>query len=207
MTEEEKKALADKLAKEAQEKNEKSPEQLKQELENYKRAMLEERTKRQEEAEARKQKDLELEDLKKFKQELEEKEKLKKGEYETVIAELKAKIGEYEPLVNQYNEFLTKSKQETEAKVTEYLSKIPEAELDFVKMAINGKDWNSQIKLLEWFITKFKIPTFKDDKVPEKSKEEINWQWDKKAELYAKIKWWTASPSEKSEYIALLRAK
>lgn len=208
MTEEEKKALADKLAKEAQEKeNQKTPEQLRQELENKNKAIEEERSKRKSESTRASELEAKLAKYEKAEQEKLEADAIAKGEFDKILAEHKAKIAEYEPIVNEHKEFISKSKAETEAKVNEYLTKIPATELDFVKMAIDGKDWVSQVKLLEWFMTKFKIPTFSDDKIEEKKKEDINWKWDKKAELYAKIKWWTASPSEKSEYIALLRAK
>ena len=183
MTEEELKALAAKKAEEA---------------ENYKKAMNEERTKRSELS----AKLIALENDKAT--ELEQK-KIESKAYEKKIADLTAKVSEYEPVVTEFNEFKTKVKAETESKVNEYLTKIPEAELEFVKLAIEWKDWSSQIKLLEGFANKFKTPVFTDDKVDEKKKKDVGADGDRFTELSAKIKAGKASPSEKWEYLTLLR--
>jgi len=107
-----------------------------EEVENYKKAVAEERGKRKQEADEKEKMQTQLTELQTFKAELEEKENKKKGKYEEIIAEKDAKIAELtteltptKEKAGKYDEFLNK---ELEAK----LEKIPEDKREFVKKTL-----------------------------------------------------------------------
>jgi len=132
-----------------------------EEIENYKKAVKEERERRRQEAEEKEKLITELSELQAFKKELEEKETKKKGKYEELIAEkdkqiveLTEKIGGIETKATKYDEFLTKSLEEK-------LSKIPEEKQEFVKKVLDWKAHDDQLTLLDWFIEDYSTKDFK----------------------------------------------
>ena len=95
--------------------------------ENYKKAMLQERTEKKEVVTKLSEYEAQLAEYKRKDAELQEKEKLKKGKYEEVIEEQKAKLSELEKKALAYDELIAKRNTALEWEVKTLKEQIPEA--------------------------------------------------------------------------------
>lgn len=121
----------------------------------------------------------ELQELKTYKKDLEEKEAKKKGKYEELLAEREKQVQELteqkaaiETKAQKYDEFLNKSLEEK-------IAKIPEEKQDFVKKLIGDREHEAQLELLDGFIEDYSTqkkdfkPNPKDDGVDPKDTSKL----------------------------------
>jgi chromosome segregation ATPase len=152
-----------------------------EEVENYKKALKEEREKRKQETEDKENMKTQLSELQDFKKDLEEKEAKKKGKYEDLILEkdnqikeLSEKISWIETKATKYDEFLTKN-------LDEKMSKIPDEKKEFIKKVLDWKPHDEQLTLLDGFIEDYSNPDFK-------AKPKNEWEEIKNTTEYEKAK-------------------
>lgn len=132
-----------------------------EEIENYKKAVKEERERRKQEAEEKENLSQQLSELQNFKKELEEKEAKKKGKYEDLLSEKEKQIQELtekftsiETKATKYDEFMSKNLEDK-------FWKIPEEKQEFVKKLLGDKPHEEQLELLDGFISDYTKPDFK----------------------------------------------
>lgn len=139
-----------------------------EEIENYKKAVKEERERRKQSQDELDSVKTTLSELETFKKDLEEKEAKKKGKYEELLSEREKQLEELtaqkaaiEAKAIKYDEFLNKSLEEK-------IAKIPEEKQEFVKKVIGDKDHEAQLELLDGFIADYSTHT-KDFKASPKN--------------------------------------
>jgi len=102
----------------------------------------------------------EMDELRKFKTEIEEKDKKKKGQYEELLKEKQDLIDSMEEKSKQWDSYSEKLKTDSEAKVTDLMSKLSEEVMESNKEFIEDLSSEKQIKFLERLVESSKKPAF-----------------------------------------------
>ena len=140
---------------------------------NQEKALLEERGKRKQTKER-------LEELEKFKSELDEKKLKDKWKFEELlntkeqeIETYKTKLQEIEGKLPEYEGYKTKFEWYLQSQLDNKLSSIPEDKKEFVSKVIDWKDFESKVELLDWFVKEYSKPSFSWN-APDKWKD-VSW--------------------------------
>lgn len=164
------------------EKIEQAVSAIDEEKSNLKKALEDERSKRKLSDEEAK----ELERLKNLESDIKEKDKKAKWEQNEIIEELKSKVKTLEEEKESLVPYKTKYEEWLEAQRNALLESIPEAKREFVNTVLDGKDHDTQVKLLTQFAEDYKTPPAASDPTPP------SWWADPKdtsAYEQAKAKW------------------
>lgn len=207
MTKEENDISKQDTSKDEVKKDDTSKDEVKKdEAYNYKKAMEEARNKAKIIAEQNSTLTEELETLKKYKEDIENKEKMKKGQYEDIIKDQAMKIDELSKIATQFEAIEIKRKESLQSEydnLTSTLNKELLTKYEPVVWKLELEDKVNFLKTLSEDVTKKDFST-----TPKGGGKD--WASKGEGELFNTLKqkinsWEKVTPSERWEYLNLLR--
>jgi len=159
---------------------------------NKEKALQEERSKRKQLREEfdtfKTSQTTDLEELKKFKTEIEEKKLKDKWKLDELLANkekeietYKAQLTEHTTKIQEYEGYKTKFETHLQSQLDSKLASIPDDKKEFVNKVIDWKDFESKVELLDWFAKEYEKPWF-SGWAPD-WKKDVSWVEQKPANL------------------------